>query len=96
MDKPTKEEVLRQIDLLREGLPTVKHYSMFGDDHHKAINAQIKVLEQNMDEDGIYQRWGDDERDAYLLDNALEAMHWRDGDGEAEESPWEGWQSLIG
>ncbi len=44
MDKPTIEEIKRQIEKLEEYKKTIPKESMFGDKNHLVVDAQIKVL----------------------------------------------------
>lgn len=98
----TEEEITAEIKLLREMKPNVRRTSVFGDNHHDAIDAQVTVLEDELDNDAIYDRFepGDSEdinfdegRAENVLNSAIEAMEWRDGD--AKETPSEGWKSLL-
>lgn len=74
----TQQEIEAEKEHLREVMPTVRHFSAFGDDNRKAIQAQIDVLENDYTDDEIYDEW---ENDQSRLDNALEARAWLDGVG---------------
>lgn len=94
--KPAPKEVLAEIKRLKEMQPNVRAMSMFGDDNRAAIDAQIAVLEGNLGEDAVYDAYSnpDNDDDRHLLDNALEARRWLDGDSE-DGLPSEGWKELV-
>lgn len=93
-ERKTVAEVKAEIEKLREMKPTVRQFSMFGDDHHKSIDAQIKVLERGFDEDDVYDRY-DDRTNSQ--DSALEAAWWRSGDENYVEDgpPSDQWKGLV-
>ncbi len=82
---PTPEQVQQEIAALREIKPKVRRRTFFGDDNHAAIDVQIDVLEDGLDEDTIYAEWGEAD---HLLTSALEALAWRNGDCEAPSGEW--------
>jgi hypothetical protein len=86
--KPTQHQITAEIEALREQVKIVRKVSAFGDDNVAAIEAQIKVLEENYDEDDIDDFIGDDQQDA-----ARDALAWMDGD--EGESPSESWEPLC-
>ena len=99
MNKPTKEQIKNEIEKLTEIKPRVRHFSMFGDDNHKCIEAQIKVLTDNLSYEQIENKWGGEVCDENapalsLYDNATGARAWLDGESD-EESLVEGWRSLV-
>lgn len=100
---PTEKEVAEEIEVLRKIKPTVRKTSLFGDNHHHAINAQIEVLENDMPEDEIYdhqegeeiyaeeEEWRDN-----VVSAALDARRWLDGEEREEPGPpSESWKPLI-
>ena len=90
----TEQEVKVEIAALREMKPFVRHFSAFGDDNHAKIDAQNKALEEKMDEDDVYNEWPDS-GDYELLNNAQDAINWRDGESESEDgSPSQQWAIL--
>lgn len=91
----TKEQIESEIKALREMKPSVRHRTMFGDDNHAAIDAQIKVLEEGMSEDAIYDEWPEDEEDAHERDHARDAATWRDSDDPEDGAPSVGWKELV-
>lgn len=102
MKAPTPREITAEISRLEEIRPVVRPYSMFGDDHKEAIDAQIEVLKDDISEDDIYERShnGDEDDETNedkwpenVKDSALEARRWLDGD--EKEPPSKGWEPLI-
>lgn len=89
--KPSKDEIIKEIEQLRQMKPNVRHKSAFGDDHHEAIDAQIEVLEGGLDADEIYDRFEYGPRN--VSDGAVEASEWMDG--ESEDVPSVGWKELL-
>lgn len=90
MSKPTKEQIQQEIEKLKALKPRVRHYTAFGDDNRAAIGADIKVLEEDLSKDAIYDRYEDLQ---HLLESALYARYWLDGDEEL--APSEAWESLA-
>lgn len=99
----TPKEIKSEINTLRTMKPTVRKSSIFGDDHHNAIDAQIEVLETKKSTDAIYDRWEamedddinlDDGRAENVLEAALDARRWMDKE-KGTEAPSENWKSLV-
>ena len=80
--KPTRSQVEAEIAALVEIKPRVRHCSAFGDNHHDAIDAQVSVLEGNMDESEIFDSYdpGDSDQGRNVLDEALAARAWLAGE----------------
>lgn len=70
--------------------PNVRHYSIFGDDHRAAIDAQIKVLSSrdmdasDIDDLALELRWSD-----YVTSGAHDALMWLSGDASLPSGDWE-------
>lgn len=62
-------------------------------DNRACIEAQIEVLQKGLDNDAIYDRWPDEERDCEKRMNASDAMDWMNGD--MAEAPSAGWKELL-
>lgn len=90
----TPEAIQNEIAKLKEIQPRIRPRTAFGDDNHAAIGAQILVLELGLDDDGIWDRWPEEEDDAHVRGAAQEAMCWRDGDEDAE-LPSDSWAGLV-
>ena len=86
----SSEEINKEVDALEALLPKVKPKSVFGDDNLAAIRAQIRVLREGMNEDGIYGEWDDDR---YILENAVFASDWATED--EDQSPSKEWSALV-
>jgi ABC-type uncharacterized transport system substrate-binding protein len=98
MNKPTTTQIEEQIRLLKEIKPNVKRFSFFQDDHHAAIDAQIRVLDRNMSEDAIdnyFEPSDDSANEASILSSAQEARNWLDGEYEDYPSLVDGWKELT-
>ncbi len=97
--KPTEEQIKDEVKKLLEMKPTVLPNSMFGDDHHAAIDAQIRVLEnldEFFDEEEIERIAGEDEEGwaDNVCDQAIEAFRWTEGESE-DGAPSKGWENLV-
>jgi len=93
---PEPEKVASEIEKLKEMAPKIRQTDAFGGDNRAKIDAQIQVLEEEMDEDDIYDEWNDDEDPDSTYDIvscARDAMEWRDGD--RKESPSSEWKNLV-
>lgn len=80
MEIKTQEEIDEQIAALKEIRPKVKPYSFFGDDNLAKLDAQIKVLEEDMDSDEVWDEWPEEEKDVEIRMAADEAVVWRDSE----------------
>lgn len=97
---PTPEQVAQEIEKLVAMKPTVRRTSMFGDNHHAAIDAQVEVLRGRLTEEAIYLRYGDpldDDPDQpqNVVESALEARQWLDGESEGGLPPSAEWRALV-
>lgn len=87
----TQEEIQIEIGKLTELKPKIRHFNFFGDNNRNAVQAQIDVLVDRMDEDDIYDmegHWSQNE-----IDSALEARRWLDEEG--DETPSDDWKDLA-
>lgn len=87
------EEAKAEAAKLRE--LNIWEFNAFGDSIYDAIGAQLNVLEDELDEGEVYDRWGEggEDESEYLLDKALHAAKWRDGDEDV--APSVNWQRLV-
>ena len=81
----TQKEIEKQITALKEIRPKVRPYSVFGDSNLDKLDAQIKVLEEDMDSDEVYDEWPGEEKDMETRMAADDAIAWRDGESEIED-----------
>ncbi len=87
--RPTNEQVQEEIKKLKDMRPNVRRYTGFGDDNHAAIEVQIRVLEQGLGSNAIYDRW---DMELHLVSSALEAHYWTE---QGDEAPSEAWGDLV-
>lgn len=74
--------------------PTVLRFSMFRDDHHAAIDAQITVLTQRMDHDKVEAEFGESAEN--IREEAVDAHDWMHGlQANDMLKPSENWASLV-
>ena len=79
----TSEQIKKEIEALKTVRPNVRPTSMFGDDNLSSVDAQITVLEENMDDDDISDKFDRTSSSEYILESALAARQWIDD----EEDP---------
>lgn len=74
----TPERIKKEIEALKTVRPNVRPASIFGDDNLTALDAQIAVLENDWDDNEIYDRYDHADSSEYILDAALAAREWMD------------------
>lgn len=88
----TDKQIQNEIKALKEIRPKVRPYSMFGDDNLAALDAQIKVLENDWDNNDIYNEYDHIDSSEYILDAAIAAREWindeEDSDCESLACEW--------
>ena len=98
----TQKQVDAEIKALKEMMPNVRRYSMFGEDNWAKMDMVIRVLEDKMDMDDV-QDWLDHEEEDEGITNdqrsefdslAYDTFQWREG-FEVDYSPAAGWASLV-
>lgn len=87
--KQTLAAVHAEIAELERLQPLVPPISLFEDDHFAAIGAQIDVLRHDWGVETIFTM----HRDDYVLDAALAALRW--AEGESEAAPHLDWCTLL-
>lgn len=96
--KPNDDAIAVEIANLQVMKPRVRRLSGFGYDNHRAIDAQITVLRERMPEPAIYDGFepddSEDDNQQHILDCALEARRWLDGEM-GSEVPSEGWKTAL-
>ena len=96
MQAPTDKQINAEIKKLTDVKPRVPHYTMFGDDNWEKLEAQVKVMEERMEEDAVLAYFEDKEHPdntADMVSNVLEAVRWLEG--ETKTAPSEGWVELA-
>lgn len=91
--KPTLAQCEAQSKALAKLKPKVLRSSAFGDDHHAAIDMQIRVLDERMTEDEVYDAQSVEDLPDNVADAAIEAVRFRNG--EAKEDLVTGWKELV-
>jgi len=94
MSRPTQKQIKEEIAKLREMKPTVLQFSKFGDDHHAGIEAQIEVLENDMDDTDIDEKEDEEDWTSGEVENARQACDWLNGVSQ-DGPPSEGWKTLV-
>lgn len=89
----TKTEIKAEADLLAKMKPNVRRTSIFGDDHHDSIDAQIRVLDEHLDEDEVRELAEDEGWEENVIDCAVQAVEWMEGN--ADEAPSTEWKDLL-
>ena len=79
----TQEEIKKEIKALKAIRPKVRPYSAFGDDNLAALDAQVNVLENSMEDDDIYDMYDHADVLEYVLEVAIEAGCWLNGNSES-------------
>jgi len=74
----TKKQIAKEIKALKTVKSNVRPMSIFGDDNLRSIDAQITVLENNMDNKDIYEMYDRASSSEYILDAAIAAQKWID------------------
>ncbi len=72
----TKEQITKEVEALKTVRPNVRPTSMFGDDNLGGIDAQIQVLENDWDNNEIYDRYDHASSSEYILEAAQAARQW--------------------
>lgn len=89
----TQAEIDAEIKKLEDMKPNVRHYTFFGDDNHEAIEAQVKALQEDADDDDTYDWQNDGDFSEHAIEAARQAILWRNGD--EDEAPSDGWAPLV-
>jgi len=82
----TQEEIKKEIEALKAVRPKVCPRSIFGDDNLASLDAQVKVLENDMDDDDIYDMYDHAGGSEYVLEAALYARQWIDDEVYPDDS----------
>ena len=93
MTKRTREERDNEVLALKAIKPKVRRYSMFRDDNWAAIDAQVRTVDEGLDEDRIYDLFGDLGELTSAGEAAVEAWRWTEG--EVIDAPSTEWQELC-
>lgn len=94
----TDEQIAAEIAKLEEMKPRVRRYSLFGDSHHAAIDAQVRVLRERLTIPNVEYVFDVDIGVAEnVYENAHEAAAWWTEDAREDfpESLADEWQELV-
>ena len=80
----TEKEIKKEIKALKAIRPKVRPFSAFGDDNLAQLDAQVVVLEEDLDNNEIYDRYDHSGISEEIISAALEARNWIDGESEDE------------
>ena len=72
----TKEQIQKEIEALKTVRPNIRITTFFGGDNLAALDAQIQVLDEVMDEDDIWDEWPEEEQDQHTRESAHDAVDW--------------------
>ena len=77
-----KAEMIERINKMKEGLP---QFSAFGDDNHLECDRMVQVIEEEMDEDQIYQMFDDGSEDyeetfCTQISTCISVANWLEGE----------------
>ena len=88
-----------EIAALKAMKPTVRRFSLFGDDHHQAIDAQIETLTHRMDTNAVHEAYGEDTMGDDFSENeltaAISASDWMFCLAADDEPLTADWQPLV-
>jgi hypothetical protein len=86
------EEIQAEIEGLKALRPRLKPTTAFGDSNLDALDAQVRVLEEDMTHDEIWDEWPELDGDMHVRSSAEEARQWLEGELETETlvETWEG------
>ena len=87
----TPEAIAAEIAALQAMKPNVRRYTLFHDDNHAAIDAQIQLLQESDPEAAFADYAIEDDEHVYF--SANEAMDWLRGDN--DEAPSVSWADLV-
>ena len=93
----SQQQVAAEIQKLRAMQPNVRRTSVFGDNHHHAIDAQVDVLTRCLSKDDIEDIYGEDwigdEFAQNVYDAAMDAYDWANFND--VPAPSEEWAPLV-
>jgi len=84
----TKEEKDQMVEAIKRQKADLPEFSMFGDANWEQADAQIRVIQEDLNEDEIRDEWDDtedDEDDNGVVSAALDAESWMLGDMDSED-----------
>lgn len=101
MSYKTNQAIDAEVEALKKIKPNIRRHSVFGDDHHAAIDVVIAVLQGRMDQAKVHATYGvqalGDDFNEVIFDEALAAHYWMADDGFENDPPSgpEWWGGLV-
>jgi hypothetical protein len=92
MKAPTQAQIKKEIATLKKYKPRIREVNGLGDNNHEAIDAQIEVLDEDLDDDAIWERWPEEKKDMRIRMAAEEARNWMD---DGLDPPSKSWKELV-
>ena len=86
----SKQEITDEVRKLQGLRSRVPQHGMLGNDNREAIDAQLRVLKENLSKEQVIEEF--EGPDDYILSNALDAAEFLEGDGAACS---EGWEDML-
>lgn len=93
----TKKAIAEEIAWLKENKKHIRHFTAFGDDNWRLVDAQIRVLEDGLEEGDIYGMQTEEEGsewDHTVVSAAMDAHRWAEGEPKTA-APRMDWFSLM-
>jgi hypothetical protein len=94
----TKAEIEAEIATLKEIKPRLPRRNVFGEDNHALVDVALDVLEDRMDNDEVYDKFGEealgDDFNERELSEASDALRWMECE-EGADAPSKGWSELA-
>jgi len=93
----TKKAIADEVKWLKENQHHIRRYNAFGSDNWRLIDAQIKVLEDGLEEGDIYDMQTEEEGsewDSEVVSAAMDAHRWAEGEARTA-APRMDWFSLM-
>lgn len=91
-----QSEIDAEITALKGQVKRVRELTAFGENNREAVEAQIEVLEEQLDEDEIEERAEENDWSEHVKDSALEAWRFWTGEEMEDGKPSENWEPLCG
>jgi len=81
----SQKQIDEQIKALKAVRPRVRPHSTFGDYNLAKLDAQVKVLEEDLDSDDVWDEWPEEESDMEIRTAADDAVDWRDDESDIDD-----------
>jgi hypothetical protein len=88
----TKKEIQKEIKYLKSVRPKIRPRSIFGTNNLAILDAMIDVLENNLGNNEIFDRYEGTQEGTLI--GALDARSWLDGRFDGRENPLRDWPMI--